>query len=48
MNILDLLAGPERRAAVVAAARSAASYYTLANMTANFVAGIQACLAATP
>lgn len=42
--ILDLLADGERRAAVVAAARRAADRYTLANMTANFVAGIQACL----
>lgn len=43
--ILDLLGDPERRASVVAAARRAADRYTLANMTANFVAGIQACLA---
>lgn len=42
--ILDLLADTERRAAVVAAARQAADRYTLANMTANFVAGIQSCL----
>lgn len=42
--ILGLLADDDRRAAVVAAARKAADRYTLGNMTANFVAGIQACL----
>lgn len=42
--VLDLLAEPDRYAKVVAAGKSDAGRYTLANMTANFVAGMVDCL----
>jgi L-malate glycosyltransferase len=45
--VLDLLTDPARRAAVAEAARLDAGRYTLDNMTANFVSGIQAALALT-
>ena len=43
--VIDLLGNVERYSIVSAQARAASLAYTLENMIANFVGGIEACLA---
>lgn len=45
-SVIELLKDPARSAMVTTAAKVAGQKYTLDNMTANFLAGIEACLGA--